>query len=261
VFLPNWIANPIQQVGYLCLVKIAIIGYGKMGREIESIALERGHEIAQSFDSARPLCAEDLSNCDIAIEFSRPEMAAQHIMICASAGIPVVVGTTGWYEKYDEVVAAVTAHNTAMLCATNFSLGVNITFFLNEVLARIMNNYSEYQTGITEIHHTKKLDSPSGTAITLAEGILNSHAAFESWKLEAGESSGPTLPIEAIREAEVPGTHIVRYNSPIDSIEIKHTAHNRRGFALGAVVAAEWTANKNGIFGMKDMLNFEALIH
>jgi 4-hydroxy-tetrahydrodipicolinate reductase len=134
-------------------------------------------------------------------------------------------------------------------------------FFLNEVLARIMNNYSEYQTGITEIHHTKKLDSPSGTAITLAEGILNSHAAFESWKLEAGESSGPTLPIEAIREAEVPGTHIVRYNSPIDSIEIKHTAHNRRGFALGAVVAAEWTANKNGIFGMKDMLNFEALIH
>jgi 4-hydroxy-tetrahydrodipicolinate reductase len=242
-------------------VKIAIIGYGKMGKEIESIAKERGHEIVQTFDSSQPLRGEDLESCDIAIEFSRPELAAHHIMICAAAGKPVVVGTTGWYEQFEDVANAVKQHNTAMLCATNFSLGVNITFFLNEILARIMNNYPNYQAGITEIHHTKKLDAPSGTAITLAEGILNGHASFDTWKLAAGLSSGPALPIEAIREGEVPGTHFVMYKSDIDTIEIKHTAHNRKGFALGAVVAAEWTVNKNGVFGMKDMLNFEALIH
>lgn len=244
---------------YLCYVKLALIGYGKMGREIERLAHQKGHEITGRFGSANMPSTETLKLADVAIEFTRPELAPKHIALCQQAGIPVVVGTTGWYAHFDEI-SALFKHNGALFTATNFSIGVNLTYFINRMLAKMMQT-ADYAAGITEIHHTKKLDAPSGTAITLAEGIIQNHTHFSSWGLsnEEKQSFGPILPVQAIRQDEVPGTHSILWNNEIDSIEIKHTAHNRTGFALGALTAAEWIIGKSGVYGMQDLLNFEAL--
>lgn len=245
---------------YFCMVNIALIGYGKMGMEIEKIAIERGHDIVQKFNSQYPLKAELLENVDVAIEFSRPELAVKHIETCLHVHCPIVIGTTGWYDSFDQLSADCSEYAGSMLHATNFSIGVNIAFQVNEILAKIMSHYPQYAAGITEIHHTRKLDAPSGTAITLAEGIINNHHSFQSWQLGTGEAVGPILPIETLREGDVPGTHIVTFSGPIDSITLQHEAHNRTGFALGAVMAAEWLSDKKGVYSMKDMLNFDALI-
>lgn len=231
-----------------------------MGHEIEIIALQRGHEISARFNSSSPLTAEGLAGSDVAIEFSRPELAASHIQTCLEARCPVVVGTTGWYNQMKEVEKTAAETNGSLLYGTNFSLGVNIAFFVNKILAKIMNQYPEYSAMIEEIHHTRKLDAPSGTAITLAEGLLNGNKQYSEWTLAEQETPKPKLAIKALRVGDVPGTHTVEYTSDIDSIELKHTAHNRRGFALGSVLAAEWLKDKKGVYSMEDMLNFDALI-
>ncbi len=232
--------------------KIALLGYGKMGQVIERIALERGHSIVlrknigDSFDG--------LEQADVAIEFSAPDAAVGNISKCFELGVPVVAGTTGWLEKYDEMVELCIQKNGAFIYGSNFSLGVNIFFQLNENLAKMMAQLSQYKVRMNEIHHTQKLDAPSGTAITLAEGIIN-NTSYTEWTLE-----NPTenqIQIEAERIGTVPGTHTIFYDSDVDTIEIKHTAHSREGFALGAVVAAEWLLDKKGVFSMKDVLNLK----
>lgn len=231
-------------------MKIALLGYGRMGKEIEKIALDRGHEIVLKISDAS---SYDIEMADIAIDFSIPDAAVENISNCIRHQIPVVSGTTGWLEQYGEVTALCKEHNGAFIYASNFSLGVNIFFELNKRLAAFMNTVEGYETTIEEIHHTKKLDAPSGTAITLAEGIIE-QSHYSSWKLDQNSDTN-TIPITAKRIPEVPGTHSIHYDSEIDSIEIKHTAHNRKGFALGAVIAAEWLLNKKGVFTMKDVLN------
>lgn len=221
-----------------------------MGKAIEQIALTRGHEIVLKVDLNTP--EYDISIADIAIDFSIPNSAFNNITNCFKHGVPVVSGTTGWLEKYDDAVRICKENNSGFISATNFSLGVNIFFELNEQLAKMMANLSDYKVSMEEIHHTKKLDAPSGTAITLAEGIID-NTSYKNWALDVTKSDDE-LPIVAKRIPDVPGTHTVAYNSSIDSIEIKHTAHNREGFALGAVVAAEWLVNKKGVFSMKDVL-------
>jgi len=241
-------------------VKIALIGYGKMGKAIEKIAHESGHEIVVRFGSSNPPEENKLKVADVAIEFTRPELAPGHIALCRTAGIPIVVGTTGWYENF-EVIKNTFHDDGALFTATNFSIGVNITFYLNRVLAGIMNRYPGYAAEITEIHHTQKLDAPSGTAITLAEGIIDNHLSFEKWELSNDEKQAfrGNLPVRALRIDAVPGTHTVTWNSTIDSISFTHTAHNREGFAKGAVLAAEWIIGKQGVYSMDDMLNFETV--
>ena len=231
-------------------MKIALVGYGKMGKIIDTIATERGHEIVARL-SETPT-SENLNNPDVVIEFSQPEAAFNNIKICLEHKIPVVCGTTGWLARRPEIEKISEENGTAFLYGSNFSLGVNIFFALNEKLAAIMAKFDEYNVQLEEIHHTHKKDAPSGTAITLAEGIIRNNARFEAWKLE--ETKGSQLGIFAIREDEVPGTHSVFYRSTVDEIEIKHTAYNRNGFALGAVIAAEWLPGKSGNFTMKDVL-------
>lgn len=221
-----------------------------MGKEIEQIALQRGHEIVIKTSSNHNY---DISLADIAIDFSVPNSAFNNISNCFNNNVPVISGTTGWLDKYDKAVNLCKEKNGAFIYASNFSLGVNIFFELNNQLAKMMNTLEDYNVTIEEIHHTKKLDAPSGTAITLAEGIIDNSSKSE-WSLE-GNSSDNNIPITAIRTPEVPGTHTISYNSTIDSIDIKHTAHSRKGFALGAVVAAEWLVDKKGVFSMKDVLN------
>ncbi len=241
-------------------MKIALIGYGKMGKAIEKIAHESGHEVVSRFGSTQPPTKDELQSADVAIEFTRPELAPAHILLCKEAGIPVVVGTTGWYNQFQAIKSHFHSEG-ALFTATNFSIGVNIAFYLNRVLAGIMNRYPEYAAGITEIHHTQKLDAPSGTAISLAEGIINGHLSFDQWELSTEEKQAFSgkLPIQALRKDEVPGTHTVTWNSAIDSISFTHTAHNRQGFANGAVMAAEWIIGKQGAYTMQDMLNFETI--
>ena len=241
-------------------MKIALIGYGKMGKAIEKIAHETGHEVVGKFGSKLNPTADALKNADVAIEFTRPELAPAHIMLCKEAGIPVVVGTTGWYNQFEEIKSQF-HFDGALFTATNFSIGVNIAFYMNRVLAGIMNRYPQYAAVITEIHHTQKLDAPSGTAISLAEGIIDRHLSFEKWELSNDEKQafGGNLPIRAVRTDDVPGTHTVTWNSTIDSISFTHTAHNREGFARGAVLAAEWIIGKQGVYSMQDMLNFETI--
>jgi len=231
-------------------MKIALLGYGRMGKEIEKIALQRGHEIVIKDNGSTDY---DIKDADVAIDFSIPTAAFGNITKCINNNIPVVSGTTGWLEKYQEVVDLCNEKEGAFIYASNFSLGVNLFFELNKQLAKMMNNLEDYATSIEEIHHTKKLDAPSGTAITLAEGIIENSDKNE-WELD-GSPTNTSIPIKAVRTPEVPGTHTINYDSAIDSIEIKHTAHNRKGFALGAVVAAEWLVNKTGIYSMKDVLN------
>lgn len=231
-------------------MKIALLGYGRMGKEIEKIAISRGHEIVikKGLDDVI-----DITIADVAIDFSVPDSAFENISNCINNNVPVISGTTGWLDKYDDTVALCKKEKGAFIYASNFSLGVNIFFELNKQLAKMMRNLEDYTISLEEIHHTKKLDAPSGTAITLAEGIIE-NSTKENWEL--GENaSEENIPIVAKRIPEVPGTHSVWYNSPVDTIEIKHTAHNRKGFALGAVVAAEWILGKTGVFTMKDVLN------
>ena len=231
-------------------MKIALLGYGKMGQVIEKIALERGHEIVLKKTSTSAYSG--LEKADVAIEFSIPESAIGNIKQCFDTNIPVVCGTTGWLEHYEEIVSTCKQQNGSFIYASNFSLGVNIFFELNEYLARMMSKIDQYQVGVEEIHHTQKLDSPSGTAITIAKGIIE-NSNYTNWTLD--KASENEIFIDAKRIENVPGTHRVFYESKVDQIEIKHTAHNREGFALGAVIAAEWLAGKKGVFTMKDVLN------
>lgn len=234
-------------------MKVALIGYGRMGKEIEKILLDRDHEVIARFDR-EGIDIESLRNADVAIEFTRPEAAVGNLSGCFSAGVPVVSGTTGWLAQFDEISKLCEVQNGGLLYASNFSVGVNILFAMNKKLADIMNAYPEYNISIEEIHHTGKLDAPSGTAISLAEQIIERVKRKEGWSLE--EAIEPAhLPIVAKRIDDVPGTHRVAYESSIDSIEIKHTAHSRQGFAMGAVVAAEFLQGRQGVFSMNDVLN------
>ncbi|MCS4237709.1 4-hydroxy-tetrahydrodipicolinate reductase [Myroides gitamensis] len=234
-------------------MNIALLGYGKMGKIIERIAIERGHSIV--YIKQREQSTGNLEQADVAIDFSVPSIAVSNIKEALTAQVPVVCGTTGWLEHYSEVADFCKEKDSAFLYGSNFSLGVNIFFELNDYLAKMMKNFEQYGVSMQEIHHTQKLDAPSGTAITLAEGIL-ANSSYESWTLDP-QATDKQIHIDAVREDQVPGTHTVRYDSSIDQIEIKHTAHNREGFALGAVVAAEWLKDKKGIFSMKDVLNLK----
>ena len=231
-------------------MKIAIVGYGKMGKIIAEIAEKRGHEIVAKLSETPTI--ENLNGAEVAIEFSNPEVAFNNIKVCLENKIPVICGTTGWLAQKPEIEKTALEHNTAFLYGSNFSLGVNLFFALNEKLADLMKNFNEYNVQLEEIHHIHKLDAPSGTAISLAEGIIKNDRRFDAWKLD--ETKENQLGIFAIREDEVPGTHSVFYKSEVDEIEIKHTAFNRNGFAIGAVIAAEWILGKQGNFSMKDVL-------
>jgi len=233
-------------------MKIALLGYGKMGQVIERIALIRGHEIVLKKDEHNTY--EGLSNADVAIDFSIPTAAVSNISNCFENNVPVISGTTGWLEHFDEMVALCNKKNGAFLSSSNFSLGVNIFFELNEYLAKMMAKLDSYSIEMEEIHHTQKLDAPSGTAISLAKGVIE-NSNYTNWTLEAPEEN--EIHIEAKRIGTVPGTHTVTYNSVVDSVEIKHTAHSREGFALGAVIAAEWIFGKKGVFSMKDVLDLK----
>lgn len=230
-------------------MKIALVGYGKMGKIIDGVSQSRGHEVVARLRETPTI--ENLNDADVVIEFSNPEVAFQNIKTCLENKIPVICGTTGWLDKKPEIEKIAMENGTAFLYGSNFSLGVNLFFALNENLAKMMNKFSEYNCQLEEIHHIHKLDAPSGTAISLAEGIIH-NSNFEAWKLD--ETKEKELGIFAIRENEVPGTHSVFYRSEVDEIEIKHTAYNRNGFALGAVIAAEWIVDKKGVFAMKDVL-------
>lgn len=231
-------------------MKIALVGYGKMGAIIDEIATQRGHEIVARLNETPT--QENLNNPDVVIEFSNPEVAFTNIKNCLENRIPVICGTTGWLTQKMEIEKIAEVNSSAFLYGSNFSLGVNLFFALNEKLAELMRGFKEYNVQLEEIHHTRKVDAPSGTAISLAEGIIKNNSNFDAWKLE--ETIENQLGIFALRENEVPGTHSVFYRSDVDEIEIKHTAHNRNGFALGAVVAAEWILGKTGNFSMKDVL-------
>lgn len=238
-------------------MKIALIGYGKMGKTIEQIALNRGHQIVSIVDINNPeeFQSDNFKSADVAIEFTTPATAFDNYMKSFAAGVPVVSGTTGWLDRIGEIKEKCANEGKTFFYASNFSIGVNIFFALNKYLAKIMNNFPAYDISMTETHHIHKLDAPSGTAITLAEGIIENVDRKESWKLETAQQ--PTdLPIHAIREGEVPGIHEITYESDVDYISIKHDAKSRAGFALGAVVAAEFTAGKKGFLGMDDMLKF-----
>lgn len=238
-------------------MNIALIGYGKMGHEIEKIAISRGHTIVSIIDvsNAADFDSPAFKSADVAIEFSTPESAISNYHKCFAAHVPVVAGTTGWLEHMDEVKKACSDDNQTFFYASNYSLGVNIFFVLNKYLAKIMNQYSDYEVKMEEIHHIHKLDAPSGTAITLAEGIIENVDRKERWNLEIEETPSDVA-IHCIREGEVPGIHEIIYESEADIISIKHDAKSRKGFALGAVVAAEFTYGKKGFLGMNDMLKF-----
>jgi 4-hydroxy-tetrahydrodipicolinate reductase len=236
-------------------MNIALIGYGKMGQAIEQIALERNHTIGLKIDLANieDFNADNLSKCDVAIEFTSPHTAYNNVITCLTHKIPTICGSTGWNDKILEAEAICKANNTALLVASNFSLGVNLFFEFNKKLATIMNGRNDYNITLEEIHHTQKRDAPSGTAITLAEQVIEANTAKTKWVL-GNTTAANELPIVSKRIDPAPGTHIITYSSPIDDIEIKHTAHSRTGFALGAVVAAEYICNKQGVFSMKDVL-------
>lgn len=231
-------------------MKIGLFGYGKMGQLLDKLATEQGDEIVARIDG--PDSDPPLDQMDVAIDFSLPESAFANISLCLKAGVPVVSGTTGWLDRYEEAVTLCEETEGALLYASNFSLGVNLFFALNEQLAQLMQNAPGYAAHLEETHHTHKLDAPSGTAITLAEGVVE-NSDYPAWKPE--EAPGLGLPIRSIREGEVPGTHVVSWSSPVDRIDITHTAHNREGFARGALFAASWLVGKQGVFSMKDVLN------
>lgn len=231
-------------------MKIAIVGYGKMGKIIDRIAQERGHEVVcRLSETPTP---ENLNGAEVAIEFSQPEVAFENIHSLLKAKVPVVCGTTGWLDRKQEIEEIALNEGTSFLYGSNFSLGVNLFFALNAKLAQLMTPFEEYKLQLDEIHHLEKKDAPSGTAISIAEGIIANTTRYDSWVL--GESQQNQIGIIAKREDGVPGTHSVYYTSEVDEIEIKHTAFNRNGFALGAVIASEWIIDKKGIFTMQDVL-------
>lgn len=235
-------------------LNIALIGYGKMGKIIEDIAISRGHQIGLKVTRENAdYSSQDLEGIDVAIEFSVPEAAITNIQKCLAAQVPVAIGTTGWYESIDDIVKWTKEKNGCILPATNFSIGVNIFFEINRHLATLMAKQQQYESMITEIHHTQKKDAPSGTAITLAEGIIENSDNKDRWTKEIAELKSD-LAIKSLRVEDVPGTHEVMYESDIDSITITHIAKNRKGFGLGAVLAAEFIADKKGIYTMKDVL-------
>ena len=245
-------------------MKLALLGYGKMGQIIERFAVERGHEVVLKInvDNKEELTTANLSKADVAIDFSAPAAALDNIYACFDANIPVVVGTTGWYGQLQEVKNDCLNGNHTLLYGSNFSIGVNLFFHMNQVMAKIMNNYPQYDVQVEEIHHTQKLDAPSGTAMTIAEGIIDNLDSKSEWvnEVEGAEFDvalkNEQLLINSLRIGEVPGTHTVVYSSEVDDIELKHTAHSRAGFALGAVVAAEWVEHRQGFYTIADIFNF-----
>lgn len=235
-------------------MQIALIGYGKMGRTIEPLLLSRGHQIHSIYDSGRKLNPSDLQGADAAIEFTRPELALHHIRMCAEAGCAIVTGTTGWHQQREEAFSHIQQHNGALFYASNFSLGVNIAFHLTEILTSTLAKFPEYKPTIEEIHHTQKLDAPSGTAISFADTIKAHNPLYTGYTLSDPAGAGE-IPITAKREGNVPGTHHIRFTTASEQIEISHYAFDRKGFALGAITAAEFLSGKKGIFTMTDMLN------
>jgi 4-hydroxy-tetrahydrodipicolinate reductase len=233
-------------------MKILLIGYGKMGKTIERIAVSRGHEIVGRIDVGDDLSLFD-KEADVAIEFTQPEAAISNLKTCFEKGIPVVCGTTGWRQHQQEVEAYCKQKNGALLWSSNFSLGVNLFFKLNEYLAKLMNRYAQYEVSVDETHHTQKKDAPSGTAITLAEGVIKNLERKKKWSMESNDNP-ESLVIKSFRIDPAPGTHVIRYHSEVDDIEITHTAHSREGFALGAVLVAEWLKGRKGIFTIDDFL-------
>jgi 4-hydroxy-tetrahydrodipicolinate reductase len=231
-------------------MNIAILGYGRMGKAIEQVALKRNHKIILKIED--DIAKHDLSKVDVAIDFSIPTAAFKNITHCFEKNVAAVSGTTGWLDKYEQAIESCTKNGGAFIYASNFSLGVNVFFNLNSYLAKIMKNLQEYDVSMEEIHHTQKLDKPSGTAITLAQGIIN-NSDKTTWALQ-GNKGDQVIPIEAKRIPNVPGTHKIKYNSEVDKIEIEHVAHNREGFALGAVIAAEYLLGKKGVHSMNDVL-------
>jgi len=240
-------------------MKIALIGYGKMGKAIEELSLKAGHEVVCRFTDG-DYSHDELSKADVAIEFTLPEAAKTNILACFSLNIPIVVGTTGWYNDFEEIKKIALENGNALFYATNFSLGVNIFFELNKQLARLMDPYTMYEPEMEEIHHTMKKDAPSGTAITLAEGLIANLDRKKGYVNREGEIKRESNPFEldiiSKRIGEVPGTHTISYKSDIDEITITHQAYNRMGFAVGAIKAAEWLHGKRGVFTMNDMLGF-----
>ncbi|MCP4441221.1 MAG: 4-hydroxy-tetrahydrodipicolinate reductase [Aureispira sp.] len=239
-------------------MKIAIIGYGKMGKTIERLATNKGDEIVLKITSqnTNELTIDNLQKADVAIEFTRPEMAFDNIKLCLEAGIPVVSGTTAWMDQYDEAATLCTKHKGGLFVASNFSIGVNVFFAANAYVAKLMNQYDGYRVDMEEVHHTQKLDAPSGTAITLANKITNNLDRMNGWHLKGDGADHPknSIPITAKRIDKVPGTHVVRYESGIDELSFSHVAHGREGFASGAIMAARWMIGKEGCFGMTDLL-------
>ena len=239
-------------------MRIALLGYGKMGKMIERIAVSRGHQVVLvvDLDNRADCSVEQLRQADVAIEFTTPAVAVDNYKWCMDAGVPVVSGTTGWLDRWEEVVGYCREKGGGFFYASNFSIGVNIFFRLNKYLAKMMDNFRDYKIFIEETHHIHKLDAPSGTAITLAEGIIKNHSAYRSWKLYQGEElREDVLPVAAKRIGEVPGIHGVTYKSAVDEIEIRHSAFSREGFAQGAVFAAEFLFGKKGVYGMDDLLS------
>ncbi len=236
-------------------MRIALLGYGRMGKVIEGIAVSRGHEIVLKIDVANQNDVNLISKStvDAVIEFSSPEAAFENLKICMQNAVPTVSGTTGWLHKKPEIENLCLKHDGAFFYASNYSIGVNLFFRLNKILAKMMNPYQNYKVSMDEIHHTMKLDAPSGTAITLAEGVIENNLQYSEWVNDT-EPSNIQVNIHSIREGLVPGTHTVRFQSEIDKIEITHEAFGRKGFALGAVMAAEWLADKKGVKSMDDFL-------
>ena len=245
-------------------MKIVLLGYGKMGQLIERFAMKRGHEVVLIVDESNrsSITSEDLEDADMAIDFSTPDAALENISLCFESDLPLVVGTTGWYEHLEEVKETCLDADQSLLYGSNFSIGVNIFFHINKMLANAMNPYKQYDVQVEEIHHIHKLDAPSGTAITIAEGILENSDDKKSWVNSVEGSGEEIIPkadellIESLRIEEVPGTHTVLYSSEVDQIEFKHTAHSREGFALGAVIAAEWLFGKKGFYQVTEMFDF-----
>ena len=230
-------------------MKIALLGYGKMGIEIEKVSIERGHTISLIKDKNDVI--KSIDNTDVAINFSTPDSAIENIKLALNSSVPIICGTTGWLEDYDKILDFSKETKTSFLYSSNYSLGVNLFFDLNKKLTKLISKHNDYKLKISETHHTEKLDKPSGTAITIAEDIIN-NSKYKNWSFKKNSIS--EIEMESIRETNVPGTHIVTYKSDIDSIELKHVAHNRKGFALGAVVAAEWIIDKKGVFTMSDVI-------
>ncbi|WP_432709428.1 4-hydroxy-tetrahydrodipicolinate reductase [Pedobacter sp.] len=245
-------------------MKLALLGYGKMGQIIERFALERGHEVVLkiNIDNLADLTTSNLRKADVAIDFSAPDAALGNIYACFDANIPVVVGTTGWYGELQQVKNDCLDRNNTLLYGSNFSIGVNLFFHINEVMAKLMNNFPGYEVQVEEIHHTEKVDAPSGTAMTIAEGIIENLDRKQEWVNEVEGTpfeevlKEDQLLITSQRREHVPGTHTVIYSSEVDDIELKHTAHSRAGFALGAVIAAEWLQHKQGFYNIADIFNF-----